>query len=399
MSANMQPVPEPLPTKSLIKMHWKRLLSGTLLSSGGLGCLLYLHLKEHSKWSFLPLIAGSIGVSLVNLAFVEMLETDEKHSEGSPSQSPPESVIIPEDLFPMESLECMKMLYGDMTDVYLNSDHSVVAISKIQCEECRKMTRNAYNETLGTGSGTTEPGSHVTLDLLHMKKHDKEEHAISKMEYNQEIYEVESAFRNEIYTLFVETDKFINHLMDPDLPRGDPKVLGMTEEEQDRLKFPCGKQMSSESREVVSKMSDLIHKLRFAFEKTVEQFITSFRESGTRAIEEEKFARLQGVVQIIDREDVQSLEENGVQTEEVAVSREKATHPKAPSDSKVDESKPLESEQEEADEADVFSNSFSNQAGAGDIPNIRKEIGEMVKDMKRRDALASSSEKGIFDDF
>ncbi|GFV43423.1 uncharacterized protein TNCV_630061 [Trichonephila clavipes] len=333
-----------------------------------------------------------------------MCKTDETDSEDLLSQTPPELFILPEDSCPLEALEYIKMLYKEMADVHVNENKkSVTVISKIPCEECKKKARNVYNETLGAESRTTEPGPYVTLDLIHMKKHGKEKSMMSRIEYYEEIYEAESVFRNEIYTLFVETDKFIDHLIDPKLPRGDPEVLGMTEEEQDRFKFPCGKQMSKESRDIVSKMSGLIQKLRYSFEKTLDQFIASFRESGTMAIDEEEFARLKGVVQVIEREDIQTLEESGTQTEEVAVSREKATlqtaQPKAPSDSKVTESKPLESEQKKLDEVDVFSTSSCDQTGAEDFQNIRKEMGDMVREMKRRDALASGFAKGILDDF
>ncbi|GFY66847.1 uncharacterized protein TNIN_280711 [Trichonephila inaurata madagascariensis] len=399
----MKPVPEQLPSRSLLKVHWKRLLSGTLLSSGGLGCLFFLHSKERSKWTLLPLIAGSIGVSLMNLTFAEMCETDETDSENLPSQTQHELLILPEDSSPLESLEYLKMLYEEMADVYIDENKkSVTAISKIQCEDCKKMARNVYNETLGAESLTTEPGS-LTLDLIHMKRHDKEESIISKKEFNEEIYKAESEFRDDIYTLFVETRKFIDHIMDPKLPRGDPEVLCMTEEEQDRYKFPCGRQISPECSEVVSKMRDIIHKLRSKFEETVDKYITSFRESRTKDFEEEKYARLKGVVQVIEREDVQSLEESGTQTEEVGVSTEEATlqtaQPEDPSDSKVDESKTLESEQKKLDEADVFSNGFSNRTGGEYFQNIRKEVGDMVREMKRRNAIANSSEKGILDDF
>ncbi|GFS52734.1 hypothetical protein NPIL_238421 [Nephila pilipes] len=77
MSAAIKTVSKPPSPNGFFKQNWKELIPGALLSGAGLGYCLYLNMKKRNYWTIVSFIAGSFGVTLVNLAVFDMFEMEQ----------------------------------------------------------------------------------------------------------------------------------------------------------------------------------------------------------------------------------------------------------------------------------------------------------------------------------
>ncbi|GFU27445.1 uncharacterized protein NPIL_531791 [Nephila pilipes] len=383
MSTAIQTVSKPSAC-SFLKQYWKRLISGALLGSGGLGYCLFLNLKERNKWTLAIFIGGSVGISVVTSTFYGMSGCSQKLIEASPNRTCSQTQTI------YNPLDIMKVLYENMTDVYFKSTNDdVIGISKAQCERCKKLARSTYNKTRKFETHCRESNSDATFDLLQMQKYKKDFRAL-----NRECeLDLEAELDTDISKLIATTKDAISNLGQTSRA-GYPKALGNAEEEQGNYKSPYEEElMSLKAREIVLETRNLVFKLNRSFGTVVNECVKSFTKVGKLAIETDKLTK-----QVLQSVEPLKVEENCTQTD-VASSPEKAAIQGSmeilPFTRPYFDISEIHYDDDEEDDATSCQDSESNKSivAYSDSESIKNKIGGMVRELKRRRSVKSVSKE------
>ncbi|GFV43421.1 uncharacterized protein TNCV_630041 [Trichonephila clavipes] len=313
-----------------LKSSWKQLLFGALFGSGGLSCYLLLNSQSRpSKWMLAPILAGSAGLTLVNLAVMDMSESSRECSENMLNQKLSESETVQEEFSEDESISAnrrnslnFKRLFIKFLEV--NFDMNTESVRKIfstKCSECKTLERNTSSmhnileltETIspsGSEPGGQETNSNIKIDFP--KKITEVASSRLYFLYRGNVTREAGLLKNKITLLLSEFNKLVEHSINPEMPKGDPSILHI-KKQQDEYGLPST--LDWKSHVITAMLKGIINHLQFKLLVSATHFERTIINKWEKESENLRFEALVEAFGVLTGAEATYVQERGTQTD------------------------------------------------------------------------------------
>lgn len=331
MAISIQSVPGPASRARICKPFWERLLLGALLGTGGIGYYVFLHSKNcPSTWMLASYIAGSAGLTLVNLAIEDMSRSAREYSEDLLSQKLPESESATDEFSEDESVAGTTEYYFNFKRPFikfieLHYDMNTKSVRKIfntKCSECVNAERNGtssetfeFVESLASSVSESDyqklTNSHATIHFPNKLK----EVTSSRFYYwyHGNVTRGAGLLQNKVIRVLSEFDKLLEHSINPQTLGGDPIVLYMKKKKQDEYILPSN--LNWESCIIVDLMKGIINQLQYKLKSESIQLEATIINKWENRMENIRYLTLNSAFGILTSAEVTYVQEIGTQTD------------------------------------------------------------------------------------